>query len=63
MTVSIMCGQQIDDLDTLERYAELCEPADAYDRLWVGQSLLLETFSALAALGGRGLRIERLKIK
>lgn len=56
MTVSIICAQQLDRLDTLERYAELCGP-DGYDRLWFGQSLLLETFSALSALAGRGVRV------
>jgi len=56
VTVSIICAQQIDRLDTLERYAELCGP-DGYDRLWFGQSLLLETFSALSALAGRGVHV------
>ncbi len=56
MTVSIIHAQQIDQLDTLERYAELCGP-DGYDRLWLGQSLLIETFSALSALAGRGVRV------
>ncbi len=56
MTVSLICAQQLDELRTLERYAELCGP-DGYDRLWFGQSLMLETFSALAALAGSGHRV------
>ena len=57
MTVSLLCGQQIDDIDVLEAYAQLCGPDEGFDRLWLGQSLTIETFSALSALAGRGVRV------
>lgn len=56
MTVSLLCAQQIDDMDVLQEYAELCGP-DGFDRLWLGQSLMIESFAALSALAGRGVRV------
>lgn len=56
MRVSLLFGQQIDDIDAFESTARFCERAGL--RLWVGQSLMIESHIALAALAGRGVRLD-----
>lgn len=56
MRLSLLFGQQVDDLDLLQAHAHLCGHG-GFHRLWLGQSFKIETFAALAALAGRGTRI------
>jgi 5,10-methylenetetrahydromethanopterin reductase len=56
MTVSVLFGQQVDRLATMEPYADLCARRER--RLWMGQSVMLDTHAALAALAGRGYALE-----
>jgi 5,10-methylenetetrahydromethanopterin reductase len=56
MKISVLFGQQIDRLEPLEQYARLCADRDL--RLWTGQSLMIETHAALAALAARGPAVD-----
>lgn len=53
--VSVLFGQQIDTLDPLLEYARLCARHDL--RLWTGQSLMIESHAALAAVAGHGIHV------
>lgn len=53
--VGVLFGQQVDDLEPLVDLARLC--ADRGARLWLGQSMILESHLALAAVAGRGISV------
>ncbi len=54
--VSVLFGQQVNQLEPVVEYARVCEARGM--RLWLGQSLMIETHAALAAVAGRGISIE-----
>ena len=54
--VSAMFGQQIRDVEPLVDFARVCETQDV--RLWLGQSFMIESHAALAAVAGRGVSVE-----
>lgn len=54
--VSVMFGEQVSELEPLVDYARVCQESDA--RLWLGQSFMIESHAALAAVAGRGISIE-----
>lgn len=54
--VSLLFGQQVDELEPLVEYARLCQRYDR--RLWLGQSSTIESHAALAAVAGRGISVE-----
>ncbi|MGL4743515.1 MAG: LLM class flavin-dependent oxidoreductase [Dermatophilaceae bacterium] len=54
--VSVLFGQQVDDLDPLVRHGRLCAARGV--RLWLGQSMTVESHLALATLAGAGIRVD-----
>ncbi|MGL5867322.1 MAG: LLM class flavin-dependent oxidoreductase [Dermatophilaceae bacterium] len=54
--VSVLFGQQVDDCDPLVRHGRVCAARDV--RLWLGQSMTVETHLALATLAGRGIHLD-----
>lgn len=53
--VGVLFGQQVDDLEPLVAYGRLCATRGL--RLWLGQSMAVESHLALAALAGRGVHV------
>ncbi|MFW5473096.1 LLM class flavin-dependent oxidoreductase [Knoellia sp. CPCC 206450] len=56
LPVGVLFGQQVDELEPLVDHARLC--AEEGSRLWMGQSMTVETHLALAAVAGRGIRVD-----
>lgn len=56
MRISVLYGQQVDRIEPLVTVARWCSGRAA--RLWLGQSVLIETHAALAAVAGHGVGVE-----
>ncbi|MGL4176033.1 MAG: LLM class flavin-dependent oxidoreductase [Dermatophilaceae bacterium] len=52
----MLFGQQVDDLEPLVRHGRLCATRGV--RLWLGQSMTVESHLGLAALAGQGIQVD-----